>query len=105
MQTISIDEVNFTRLAQAVRMLAEGRGNAVGNATLAANAASTTVTHNLISPLGAIVLTPRTANAAAEIGNGTLYIPSATQTTGSFVIQHANNAQTDRTYRWYCIGG
>ena len=59
---------------RAVRELFEGRSNAVGTFTLTPGAASTTVTAQNCGA-GCIVLPcPKTANAAAELGNGTMYI-------------------------------
>jgi hypothetical protein len=43
-----------------------------------------------------------TANAAAEVGAGTIYISAVSHR--SFTITHANNAQTDRTFGFVCIG-
>jgi hypothetical protein len=43
-----------------------------------------------------------TANAAAEVGNGTIYVSAVTN--GSFTLTHANNSQVDRTFR-YAISG
>lgn len=67
--------------------------------TLTANAASTTVTDVRIASTTAILLEPTTANASAEIGAGTIYVSETGRTQGSAVITHANNAQTDRTFR------
>jgi hypothetical protein len=41
---------------------------------------------------------PTTANAAAEIGNGTIYVSSRGKQTAT--ITHANNSQTDRTFAY-----
>jgi hypothetical protein len=42
------------------------------------------------------ILTPATANASVEVGNGTIYISAVTN--GSFTIKHANAATTERTF-------
>jgi len=65
--------------------------------TLTENAASSTLSSNAIRPGSSISWTPLTANASAEIGAGTIY--HATPTLGQVVVNHANNAQTDRTFR------
>ena len=44
----------------------------------------------------------KTANAAAEIGNGTMYIGAVNN--GAFVVTHANNAQADRTFLYVALG-
>jgi len=82
-------------LSEAINGAADGR---TGEVTLTENAASTVVTDERVGETpSCVTLTPLTANAAAEIGNGTLYIAHAA---GAFTITHANNAQTDRTFRY-----
>ena len=47
---------------------------------------------------------PTTAgDAAAEVGNGTIWISSVDQ--GSFSVRHANNAQTAREFGYLVSGG
>lgn len=83
-----------------------GRSNATGLVTLKSGATSTTVNPTdatnpgaqNVSPNSRIFLFPTTAHAAAEIAAGGCYIPVATIARQQFVIQHANNAQTDRTF-------
>jgi hypothetical protein len=70
--------------------------------TLTANAASTTVTDERISYYSGFVFDPMTANAAAALA--TTYVTQANRRTGSCVITHANNAQTDRTFRMLVLG-
>ncbi len=69
-----------------------------GTITLDANQASTTFTDPHITPSSIVTLTPTTANAALEVGNGSLYISSVTD--GAFTVTHANNAQTDRSFNY-----
>jgi hypothetical protein len=92
----SAAERDVYRIVRAIRELFEGRRNTTGSVTLTANAASTTVAHVNFGVGSAPILTPTTANAAAEIGNGTLYVSA--RGNGSFTITHANNAQIDRTF-------
>jgi hypothetical protein len=91
------------QVANRVNQLIEGRSNAIGEVTLAAGTTTTTVNRAIINANGAPFLVPQTANAAAEIGAGTLYVSAVTA--GSFTITHANNAQTDRTYFYIFLGG
>lgn len=86
-----------------VQQLIRGRSNATGTVTLTASATTTTVTRANNNANAAVFLMPRTANAAAELGNGTLY-RSAIDGDG-FTLTHANNAQTDRTFDYIVIGG
>jgi hypothetical protein len=95
-------ETDPARLVRAIRELFEGRSNAVGSVTLTANTGSTQVTAANCGSGSTVLLTPATANAAAEIGNGTLYV--GTVANGSFTVTHANNAQTDRTFKWAALG-
>lgn len=94
----TIRERNF-----AINQLIRGRSNAVGTVTLAANAAATFRADPNCNEASAVLLSPMTANAAAELAAGTCYT-SAVQG-GSFTLTHANNAQTDRTFRYVVIGG
>lgn len=88
-----------TWLRGAARALASliSRANAVTEVTLTANAASTTLYHPNIGYYSVVTLMPQTANAAAALA--TTYIAQATMVGGSCVITHANNAQTDKTFR------
>jgi len=70
--------------------------------TLTPGVASTTFTDARISPTSALLPQACTANAAAAIP--TLWIDETTRTRGVVTINHANNAQADRTYRWKISG-
>ena len=84
--------------------LAQGKTQNVLEVTLTANAASTTITDLRISIQSCLVWDPRTANAAAELGAGTLYILDANRGKGTVTVTHANNAQSDRTFFLAIIG-
>jgi len=86
--------------AAAVNRHNIGKFNVTLDVTLTANAGTTTVTDARISADCALVLSPKTTNAAAAIG--TTYVSS--QTSGSAVLTHANNAQTDKTFRLAILG-
>lgn len=98
-RVVSRNEKDTTVLALAINELASGRSNAHGTVTLTASAASTTVTTLNCSSASCVMLMPQTSNAAAAVAT-TYIVPDA----GSFVIHHANNAQTDRTFS-YAIQG
>jgi hypothetical protein len=99
-----ITETDLKKIVLAIQQLAAGRSNAVGSVTLTENAAATVVTDQNCATGSAILFMPTTANAAAEIGNGTMYVPTATILNGSFSITHANSATAGRTFR-YAIHG
>jgi hypothetical protein len=100
--TLSAEERDLARIVRAVRQLTEGRSNAVGSFTLAAGAASTVVTAPTCGAGASVLVFARTANAAAELGNGTMFI--GTVANGSFTVSHANNAQADRIFMYAALG-
>lgn len=90
-------------IALVVNRNQEGKLNCVGDVTLTANAASTTVNSGaalLCGPDSFIGLCPLTANAAAALA--TTY--TSARNNGSFVITHANNAQADREFTYSVLG-
>ncbi len=81
-----------------------GRTNNVLDVTLTASAASTTVTDARIGVNTVLLFMPTTANASAEIGAGTIYVGQSGRVNGSVAITHANNSQTDRTFKVVLVG-
>lgn len=96
----SPNEKDTFRIVRGIRDLFEGRRNTTGSFTLTANATSTTVTHSNFGAGSVPHWTATTANAAAALG--TTYVSA--RANGSFVLTHANNAQTDRIF-YYSIDG
>ena len=90
------------KLADSINQIVKGRLDAYGSVTLRANQTTTTVSARSVAERSTIILTPRSANAAAELGNGTLWVSA--KANGSFTITHANNAQTDRVFDYAWIG-
>jgi hypothetical protein len=97
-----ITETDLKKIVLAIQQLAAGRSNAVGTVTLATGSATTVVTDKNCAAGSVPLLTPTTANAAAEVGNGTIFVSAVT--TGSFTIAHANSATSARTFL-YAIHG
>jgi len=93
---LSPDEQDRRKINTAINQLAQGRSNAAGTVTLAVNQAGTTVTAQNCGVGSVVLLSALTAHAAAEIGNGTLWVSAVAK--GSFMLTHANNAQNDRTF-------
>lgn len=87
-----------------VNGLMQGKSNNYGTVTLTANAGSTTVTESSgrISSTAVILFMPTTSNAA--IAAQTMYVSSTSPLSNTFTITHANNAQTDKTFRYVLIG-
>lgn len=96
-------ETNVRVLARELHNLTRTR---FAEVTLTANAASTTVTstREVVSPDSVLHFDALTAHAAAELAAGGMYVLGANRRAGSFDITHANNAQTDRTFRWEASG-
>ena len=95
-------------IVDTINQLADGRSNNVsihsatgGGVTLTPSASTTTVNFPTVSVSSMISLSPRTANAAAAVP--TTFI--TTVLNGSFIISHANNTQTDRTFDFSAVGG
>lgn len=97
-----ITETDLKKIVLAIQQLAAGRSNAVGAVTLATGSATTVVTDRNCAAGSTPLLTPATANAATELGNGTLYVSAVAN--GSFTIAHANSATAGRTFLYALIG-
>lgn len=89
-------ETDLKKVILALQQLAAGRSNATGTVTLVTGAATTVVSDPNCAAGSVPLLTPTTASAATEVGNGTLYISAVAN--GSFTITHANSATTGRTF-------
>lgn len=107
-ETIENDGPIMVRIKQVLNGILKGRVNCTGSVTLTANAGSTTVTALGFQSQMGIWFSAKSANAAAELGNGTMYVSAKNSATSStqpnFVITHANNAQTDRTFDYVVFG-
>lgn len=104
--TVTVPGINETdpkKIVQAIQQLSAGRSNAVGSVTLAVAPATSTVVTDRNCAAGTVpILVPTTANAAAALA--TTYVPTTTIANGSFVIQHASNAATDRKFLYALHG-
>lgn len=85
---------------QIINRAIAGKMNVAQEVTLTANAATTTLTDDLITTASVIGLMPMSANAAAALSTTSFSAP----TRGSVVINHANNAQVDKTFRYSVLG-
>ncbi len=68
------------------------------------NSSGTVIEDARLTSTGAGVFDPMTANAAAELGAGTLYVTSANRRDGRWTTTHAANGQADRTFRLIMVG-
>lgn len=87
-------------IAVAVNNLLRGKILPLGTVTLTANAASTTLSTPNIGANSAVLLMPTTANAAGALA--TTYFDTFAE--GSCKINHANNAQADKTFTYVVLG-
>lgn len=97
---LQVFEKEIPTIVFAINQLAEGRSNATGTATLAANAASTVVPAINCGLNSVVLLSPLTATAAAALT--TTYVSAVR--VGSFTLTHTNNPQVDRAYGFVCLG-
>ena len=88
------------KIAYILGNVMDGKTNNTGSVTLTASTTTTTVTNARIGVDTQISLTPTTANAATALG--TTY--QSSNAAGSLVLTHANNAQTDRTFKYTLVG-
>lgn len=94
-------EKDLGKIVLAIQQLAAGRSNAIGTVTLASSGTTTTVTDKNCAAGSTPILTPTTANAATEVGNGTMYVSAVAN--GSFTVTHAASV-AGRTFRYALIG-
>lgn len=89
-----------------------GKTNNTFTATLAPGVTTTTVDmpRDSIGQDSVIHFMPQTANAAAELASGSMYVSSRVVASGapdmnsSITITHSNSAQTDRIFGFTVIG-
>jgi len=101
------DLTNWTYSVQVVTDgMMNGKTNNTDSVTLTASVATTVVTlaEGRLGEDTVILFTPTTANAAAEVGAGGLYVSSRAVLSNQFTITHANNAQADRTFNYVLVG-
>jgi hypothetical protein len=98
----AITETDPKKVILSLQQLAAGRSNATGTVTLTVSAASTVVIDKNCAAASVPILVPTTANAAAEVGNGTMYISAVANS--SFTITHANSGTTGRTFIYALVG-
>ena len=96
--------IYLQRVWAAIYKMRRGKLECVVEFKLTANVATTTLRDERLSDQSVLHLDPKTANAAAELGNGTVYCLAANRTAGVWTFTHANNAQADRIFQISIIG-
>lgn len=83
-----------------------GKTNNTSTVTLNTSTATTTVVlaEGRLGPNTVILFEPTTANAAAEIGAGTMWVSTKDPLNNRFLITNASNTQNDRTFNFVLIG-
>ena len=89
-------------IAEVVNRMLTGGLNNSGAVTLSAGAGSTIVADPRVSGSSTILLWPTSANAAAELGAGTIH--TSAKAKGGFTLTHANNGLSDRTFDYAILG-
>jgi hypothetical protein len=85
-------------IAEVVNNAMNGKTNNTGTITLAASTTTTTITDERLGFDSVILLSPLTANAAAQ----TPYV--STKAKGSAVITHTSTAHTDLNFDYIIVG-
>lgn len=98
-QQIKLDLPTLRLVVLSLAKAIIGKTNNVGMVTLRASQTTTTVDNLLCNANSAILFQPTTAHAAADFGS--LY---AVAGDGSFIVTHANNANTDRAFQYVIVG-
>jgi hypothetical protein len=87
-------------IVTVVNSIRSGKVNAVLPVTLVPSASATAVIDARIGPFSALLFSPLTPHAAAEVP--TLYV--ASQTAGSAMLGHTNSALADRAFNMAIVG-
>ena len=97
-----VTETDLKKVILALQQLAAGRSNATGTVTLVTGSSTTVVSDPNCASGTVPLLTPASANAAAEAGSGSIYVSAVAN--GSFTITHANSATAGRTFLYTLQG-
>lgn len=93
-------------IAAKVNQILRGKTNNVGQVTLTANSATSSIT----VPVGVFgdktvfVFDATTSTAATALGSGGMYVSSRAPDTGAYTITHPNTADANKTFRVAYIG-
>jgi len=90
--------------SDVVNGIMRGRTNNQFAGTLTANAASSVFMNANIANDSTVMAVPITSNAWAEWRGASFIINAADIMNGQVTVHHANNSQTDRTFRFMVIG-
>jgi hypothetical protein len=97
-RTLNYMGSNPRDVAEVVNNLAAGKSNNTGNVTLTASSTTTTLNDERLGFDSVVLLSPLTANAAAQ----NPYI--STKAKGSVVITHTSVASADLNFDYIIVG-
>jgi len=105
-QLKSLEETSayLRRMWESLQAMRKGKIECVTSVTLRASQTTTVLTDIRLSPQSVVIFDPQTANAAAELYGGTMYVLTANRGDGSWTITHASAVSTDRTFACALIG-
>ena len=92
------------RLYDSIFRARQGKLDCIAELTLTAGVTTTVLNDIRLSNQSVVLFDPKTANAAAELAAGTMYVLTANRGTGSWTVTHANAGSSDRTYQVLIIG-
>lgn len=81
-----------------------GKLDCIGELTLRANEATTVLEDKRLSSQSVVTFDPKTANAAADLYGGAMYVLTANRGNESWTITHPNNANADKSFQYSIIG-
>jgi hypothetical protein len=87
------------QIAGVLNRLMQGKLNATATVTLKASTTQTYWRDGRLSPTSSVRWDPLTANAAAELTNGTFYVLEDDRKSGQWLLTHASAVSTDRKFR------
>lgn len=99
------DHEHRRQTANVLNRLMQGKGNTTGTLTLLPNVEKTYLRDDRLAPGSVIAFDPMTASAATELlVNGTMYVLAADRQPRQWIITHASDAATDRTFAYTVFG-
>ena len=97
-RTLNYMGSNLREISEVTNGIMNGKTNNTGSVTLRASNTTTTITDERLGFDSIILLSPLTANAAAQ----TPYI--STKAKGSVIITHTSTAHTDLNFDYIIVG-
>lgn len=101
-RSVQPNEQDQRKQNEVIRQVMDGKTNNTGTVTLTASVASTAVIDARCGGNSVVLFSPTTSNASLEVAAGTIFVSSYGKKT--FTITHANNSQSDRTFKYVIVG-